>query len=262
MPLSERLNTIISLVPLERGVVDVGTDHAAVPIELAHLNRHRTIIGVEYNERPYYQAVQKIAKAQLTDVVEIRKGYGIDCLTPGEVEVAIIAGLGSATIEEILRRGQQVAKTLVQLILGPMDYPHQLRRYLLLNGFSIAKELLVHQFRWYEIIAAVPGYQAGVLFQPGGTDADLKEQLQNLFDQTFGVSKDVPLLTLLELTPLLSCGDPEQAAGFLQEKKDGVNRILNKMPDNAKTVQRRQVLEEKLQIIWELEEKLCGLKIS
>lgn len=261
MPLSERLNTIISLVPLELGVVDVGTDHAAVPIELAHLNQHRTIIGVEYNDRPYYQAVQKIAKAQLTDVVEIRKGYGIDCLAPGEVEVAIIAGLGSSTIEEILRRGKQVTKKLVKLILGPMDYPHQLRRYLLLNGFSITQELLVHEFRWYEIITAVPGAQSGAILQPGATDADLKEQLENLFNKAFGVSKEASLLTLLELTPLLSCEDIEQAAGFLQEKKDGINRILNKMPENVKTVQRRQALEEKLQIIWELEEKLCGSKI-
>lgn len=260
MPVSERLNTIISLVPPDAGVVDVGTDHAVVPIELARINPNRKIIGVEYNLRPYYQAVQKVVQSNLETFVEIRKGYGIDCLSPHEVDVAIIAGLGSATIQEIIRRGNRVAKGLTKLILGPMDYPYKLRQSLLTTGYSLLKEHLVHEFRWYELLEVAPGALNEAVIVPENA-VDLAKQIAGVYADRLGFTRLVPLQMLLEMTPILS-EDPDKGVGFLREKKEMINRILDNMPEVPKTKQRRYELEAKLQSIWELEDRLCALKTS
>lgn len=249
------------MVPPDSGVVDVGTDHATVPIQLARINPNRKIIGVEYNLRPYHQAVQKIVNAGLELVVEIRKGYGLDCVEPGEVEVAIIAGLGSATTAEILRKGKRVVQGLSRLVLGPMDYAYKLRQYLLLNNYSIQRELLVHEFRWYEIIQAHPGDLESALVRPYPSLSSLQAGMQRLFAREFDYHRYLPLQTMLELVPLLG-EDPEKASGFLEDKKNNLNRILQNIPEVESTRIRRRELRSKLETLWELKEKLCGLKMS
>ncbi len=256
MHLSERLKKVVSLVPLEAGIVDVGTDHAAVPITLAKLNPRRKIIGVEYNLRPLQHAVKKVADAGLETVIEIRKGYGLDSVLPGEVEVAVIAGLGSATMIEILRKGNKVARSLSRLILGPMDYPYKLRQYLLLHGYSIITEELIHEYRWYEILVVSPRDVPEALCRPVKNQADLVEQLQQAYNRRLANSGCLDLQTQLELLPILS-SDCDPAVNYLRSRRDTINRILDNMPDVPGTKPRRQQLEDKLKVIWRIEEQLC-----
>lgn len=256
MHLSERLRKIISLIPLEAGVVDVGTDHAAVPIALAKLNPCRRIIGVEYNDRPLRYAVNKVAAAGMEAVIEIRHGYGLDCVLPGEVEVAVIAGLGSATIIEILRKGDRVARSLSRLVLGPMDYPYKLREYLLLHGYPILSEELVYEYRWYEILVAAPQDVMGALLRPVQNQAGLVMQLEEAYRRKLADAADLDFQTQLELLPILSV-DRDTAVNYLRSRRDGINRVLNNMPDVPGTRMRREQLADKLNVIGRVIDQLC-----
>ncbi len=76
----------------------------------------------------------------------------------GEIDTAIIAGMGGILISQILEASMDVAMELDMLILQPMQAQDELREWLLEHSFSIIDEKLVKEGRkYYEIIVIKKG---------------------------------------------------------------------------------------------------------
>lgn len=153
-----RLAALAAFVPQGARLADIGTDHAYLPIELIQDNIIVSAIAGDIHVGPYKAAKEHVEALGLEQKISVRLGNGMAVLSPGEVEVAVIAGMGGQTIIEILNNSIEVTKSLDRLILQPMVAAASVRRWLGENGWYLADERLVQDDgRLYEIIVAEQG---------------------------------------------------------------------------------------------------------
>lgn len=156
--LRDRLAVVVSFVPEGAKIVDVGTDHAYVPIHLAAEKNVQYIVAGELNPGPFQAAKESIEKLGLQEKISLRFGNGLSVVRPGEVDVATIAGMGGNTIVQILQNNMDVVQGLKRLILQPMIATVQVRTWLITNGWRIIEEeLVMDEGKLYEVIVAEPG---------------------------------------------------------------------------------------------------------
>lgn len=158
MKLNKRLLTIARFVPRGSTVVDIGTDHALLPIYLVQNEIATHVIAGDLNFGPLESARRNVKAAGLENGINLRLGNGLDIVKAGEAEICIIAGMGGGTIRDIIRNSEGKAITLKQMILQPMGGSGTLREWLVENGWQIsAEELVLDEERIYEVIIARPG---------------------------------------------------------------------------------------------------------
>jgi tRNA (adenine22-N1)-methyltransferase len=164
VPISNRLKTVASFVPIESVIADIGSDHAYLPVYLIENGRAKRAIAGEVHEGPFRSAERTVEEYNLTDRIEVRKGNGFEVIHEDDaVDTVTIAGMGGGTIQEILERGQPLWKGLRRLVLQPMNHADRLRKYLDQHGWEIIDETLVEEDGiLYEIIVCEKG-RVGVL---------------------------------------------------------------------------------------------------
>ncbi len=146
------------LVPLGTVVADIGTDHAYLPIHLIQTRRAPWCIATDASPGSLAKARQAVVAAGLEDRIDLRLGSGLTVLAPGEVQVLVIAGLGSKTIADIIALAPEVAASAQVFLLQPMTNPGELRRRLPELGLTLTDETLaVERGRFYVIMAATSG---------------------------------------------------------------------------------------------------------
>lgn len=155
---SLRLQQIVNIIPNGTGVADIGTDHALIPIYLARTTDCCPIIAGEKTQGPYRRAQYSIQEAELTDIIDLRLGSGLTIVKPGEVEWAVIAGMGFGTIIEIIQESPEVARSLTGLILQPMQGAGEVRQWLCVNAYTIKDEFLVkEEGKLFQILQVTSG---------------------------------------------------------------------------------------------------------
>lgn len=98
---SKRLIEIADLIPTKSSVVDVGCDHGLLDIYLT-LNRQCTCTASDVNENCLNQAKQNIKKFGLTNDIKVVLSDGLKNVDYNKDDYIVIAGMGTATILEIL----------------------------------------------------------------------------------------------------------------------------------------------------------------
>lgn len=153
----QRIERIASYIPEGARLVDVGTDHALLPI---HALTHGSVVHAvasDLREGPLQAAAHHIRQAGLEGRIETRLGSGLTTVTPGEVDTAVVAGMGGAVITDILQSSPAVVARLKRLILQPMGGARRVREYLLQHGLSIChEEVFLQQEKFYVLIVAEP----------------------------------------------------------------------------------------------------------
>lgn len=153
------------MVPVGKVLADIGTDHAHLPLWLVGQGRSPRAIGVESRYRPYRKAWANVAAAGLSHLIEIRLGWGLKPLSPGEAEAIVLAGLGGSTIQDILSASPEILNTAEILILQPQKHEVPLRRWLAGAGWRLVdEELVLDRGRYYLILAWEQG--EGQTFRP------------------------------------------------------------------------------------------------
>lgn len=158
--LSKRLSEVGRFVPKGAILLDVGSDHAYLPLALLEQGHIERAIAGEVVEGPYQSAVKNVASSPLSDKVEVRLANGLAAFEPGDQVSAItICGMGGRLIAEILEAGKDKLATVERLILQPNNREDDLRRWLQDNGFGIVSEtILAENNKYYEIIVAEQGH--------------------------------------------------------------------------------------------------------
>jgi tRNA (adenine22-N1)-methyltransferase len=155
MKLGKRLKLIASKISKNFTIVDIGTDHAYLPIYLISKGITKRVIATEILPGPYNKAQENIKKAGLQDFIELRLGSGLKPVRPKEGNIAVIAGMGAMTIINILNESKETAYSFKKLIFQPMRNRAELRKYLLTTGYEIIDEdVAVEDKKYYEIIVA------------------------------------------------------------------------------------------------------------
>jgi tRNA (adenine22-N1)-methyltransferase len=160
MVLGNRLLIVASMIPEGKKVVDVGTDHAYLPIFLIKKGTSPRVIATEIMPGPFSKALVNIKREGLEQHIELRFGSGLKPISLGDAHVAVISGMGGETIIDILKGSKMICDSLDLIILQPMKSQSKLRKYLFLTGYKIVDEAVARETdRFYEVIATVKGRQ-------------------------------------------------------------------------------------------------------
>lgn len=155
MELSIRLKTIVNMMEKCDSIVDVGTDHGYVPIYLVRNGLINNAIASDINSGPVEKAKKNVRECMLSPEITCRRGNGLSTVKEGEVQVAIIAGMGGNLIRDILEADLLVVKKLEYVILQPVQNAEVLREYLYNTGYDIiCEDICFDDGKFYEIIKA------------------------------------------------------------------------------------------------------------
>ena len=219
--ISKRLETVASFVPQGAVLLDVGSDHAYLPIELVEKGHIERAIAGEVVEGPYQSAVKNVESHGLSEKIQIRLANGLAAFEESDqVSVITIAGMGGRLIASILEEGFDKLAHVERLILQPNNREDDLRRWLQDHSFQIiAESILEEAGKFYEILVVEAG-----------------EMKLSAKDALFG-----PFLTR------------ENSPVFVQKWQKEAEKLefaLGQIPE--KNQEERQVLADKIQAIKEV----------
>ena len=142
LALQPRLRALADLVPNEARLVDVGTDHGFVPVDLLLSGRITSAIASDIGAAPLDHARRTAEQYDITDGIEFRLCDGLNGISEDEVDCIVIAGMGGDNIVSILEAAPWT-RSGVFLLLQPMSKAEVLRRWLNQSGYDVLAERLV-----------------------------------------------------------------------------------------------------------------------
>ena len=158
LPQSRRLDKVCAQLGRGKCLLDVGTDHGLLPIFAIRRGAAERAIASDLRKGPLAKCRENVARAGLTDRIEMRRGDGLEVLTPGEADMIAICGMGGLLIEEILTRGiaqGRIAKG-TKLVLAPNTHEAEVRRLVYSPAFERVRETAVREAgQVYIIISCV-----------------------------------------------------------------------------------------------------------
>ena len=157
--ISKRLELVASFVPQGAILLDVGSDHAYLPIELVEKGQIKGAIAGEVVEGPYQSAVKNVEAHGLKEKIQVRLANGLAAFEEADqVSVITIAGMGGRLIARILEEGLGKLANVERLILQPNNREDDLRIWLQENGFQIVAESILEEAgKFYEILVVEAG---------------------------------------------------------------------------------------------------------
>lgn len=157
--ISKRLELVASFVPQGAILLDVGSDHAYLPIELVERGKIESAIAGEVVEGPYQSAVKNVEAHGLKEKIHVRLANGLAAFEEADqVSVITIAGMGGRLIARILEEGLDKLANVERLILQPNNREDDLRIWLQENGFQIVAESILEEAgKFYEILVVEAG---------------------------------------------------------------------------------------------------------
>ena len=219
--ISKRLETVASFVPQGAVLLDVGSDHAYLPIELVKKGHIERAIAGEVVEGPYQSAIKNVKEHDLVEKIQVRLANGLAAFEESDqVSVITIAGMGGRLIASILEEGFDKLAHVERLILQPNNREDELRSWLQDYGFQIiAESILEEAGKFYEILVAETG-----------------EMKLSARDTRFG--------------PFLAREDSPVFVQKWQKEAEKLEFALGQIPE--KNQEERQVLVDKIQAIKEV----------
>lgn len=139
----ERLQQALDMLPICSCIADIGSDHGWASIRAVQTGIAQRVIATDISEASLQKTRDLVKLAGLEQQIECRRGDGLNVLKKGEAEAALIAGMGSELIADIVLQGKEISFEMRCLVLQPMNEAAPLRKRLAEGGFCICKEAIV-----------------------------------------------------------------------------------------------------------------------
>lgn len=138
--LDERLALCASFVRKDTRLVDIGTDHAYLPVWLAKNGLIKSAVAADVRVKPLENAKENIRYYNAEDIVTTILSDGLENIKPSQAEDIVIAGMGGELIAQIINKPQWLCDSSRRLILQPMTRAESLRLFLCQKGFKVEQE--------------------------------------------------------------------------------------------------------------------------
>lgn len=193
-----RIKAIASLVDNDALVVDIGTDHAYLPIYLYENDITKNIVASDISSNALLFAKNNLEKHNLRGKIKLVVSDGFinldECF-----DIAIISGVGTETIKKILDNEVLPNK----LILSSHKNVSDLRKYMFKIGYKIKKEIIVYENNiYYNIIKYVKGkdnLSKYDLLVGLSNDINYKKHLLNKYKEIYEKSHDKKYLEYINI---------------------------------------------------------------
>ncbi|WP_071982986.1 tRNA (adenine(22)-N(1))-methyltransferase [Clostridium butyricum] len=229
MELSKRLNWILNIMDKCDVIMDVGTDHGYIAIELIKRNLADKVIASDINKDPLNKAKLNVSLEGLSNKIELRLGGGLTTVKEKEVNGVLIAGMGGNLIRDILENDIKKVKNMDYLVLQPAQNPEVLREYLYISDYEIIDEdVCFDEGKYYEVFK--------VKYKENNST-----KLENIF---------------YEVSPILLNKKSDVFKDYLYEKIDKYKKVKSFIKDNTEhALSRKKELDSKIEIMENLLKK-------
>jgi len=139
--ISKRIKLIASLLDENDRVLDIGTDHALLPIYLIQNNIVSIADGSDISEKVLESAYRNVSAANLEDKINLFLSDGLKNININNYNTLVIAGMGYTTIKGILDLNDTTV--IKKLIIQTNNDYEKLREYLIKNDYVINKEICI-----------------------------------------------------------------------------------------------------------------------
>lgn len=163
--LGPRLALCASLVRPGAALIDVGTDHAYLPIWLLRRGLVKSALATDINPGPLEAARRSGEKYGAGEALSLRLCDGLAGVAPEEGEDIVIAGMGGELILRIVGETPWLRDGAKRLVLQPMSSVPQLRLGLQELGFAVLEEQAVEDGG--KIYSAFAAQYQGQIPDPG-----------------------------------------------------------------------------------------------
>ena len=137
--LDPRLETIAGFIKKGSRVLDIGTDHAYLPVWLSRTGRCAYVLATDINEKPLMSA-QRSVERYAAQNIELKCTDGLKDIDISSFDYIVIAGMGGELIAEILSGLSGKFSPKQELLLCPTTKSEILRDFLYKKGFFVENE--------------------------------------------------------------------------------------------------------------------------
>ena len=211
-PNTPRQKAIIDFLPHCTCIADIGCDHGKLGAYILLSGLVRKLISCDISA-PSLQKARDLARELGLHNMEFRCGDGMKVLEDGEVDCAIIAGMGGSTILEII---SQASCRPEHIIVQPMNGIKDLKESLAASGYHIKDETVVKEDKRF--------YRVLLLEKGAGTNTE---------DE------------LIFPMPAIIRGD-EACREYLEHKLSIYSDAVNKAVDKQELERKMELIKEKL----------------
>lgn len=147
-----RISTISKMMDKDSIVLDIGTDHALVPIFLIENKISKKVYATEINKGPFDNAIKNITDKKLLKSIIVKKGDGVIPFIDSGINVDIlsITGMGTNLIISILE--QVEVPFWNKVVLESTNDSPKLRQWLKSNKYYIEEEVIIKESNKYNSV--------------------------------------------------------------------------------------------------------------
>ena len=157
-----RLRALAACVPHgTRVFVDVGTNHAILPIAVLRAGRAERCVAVDKSPSALADARRRLRRCRVQELVALREGNGLEPvvregLAAAEVGAVCIAGVGPGPMVAMLEGAKAwLTSGKIQLVLNPLGSSRRPRAWLAAEGYVLTADFAVtERGRDYPILVA------------------------------------------------------------------------------------------------------------
>jgi len=230
--LGARLEMIAEMVPRHARMIDVGTDHAYLPCELLGREQVSFAVASDIASGPCEAAERTINSAGLADKLQVRRGSGLTTVAPGEVDTAVIAGMGGSTMLAILNEAPKIVAELSAIILQPMNGAALLRAWGIERGWDLTDERLCEEAG--RLYVALKLERCREKMQGDNFRNETREKFSLGHEAEVQAAGQMLSPLELEIGPLLLHDKPPLLIRYLWEKRAGLQALTLGMRRSAK----------------------------
>ena len=181
-----RIEALYSFIDLKDKVVDVGCDQAKLSIMLA--KRGQSSIASDISEK----VIDKASKDIDSDLIDLRVSNGLENIKEGEADTLVLAGMGTHTIIDILKKTNLKFNKIITI---SNNYHDILRREMNNLRYKVETEQIIKENnKFYNLILFTSGNynysETDLLLGINHKDLDLyKEYLNHLLNKYKNIKK-------------------------------------------------------------------------
>ena len=142
--ISERLQTIVDMVPAGSSVADIGSDHCLLPVALSRRGDCPYLQAIDNKKGPYLSMESTVKKEGLVGKIDLSLSSGLTCLDP-RVDTLVLAGMGGQLAVKILLEGKEKLDKIGTILIDPHRDLSFTRASLAKLGYYIDEEKVVYE---------------------------------------------------------------------------------------------------------------------
>ncbi|NLT58747.1 MAG: SAM-dependent methyltransferase [Clostridiales bacterium] len=152
--LSPRLEAVAQCVRTGIRLLDVGSDHAKLPVVLVGRGVCGSAIASDIGQGPCASARRTIERHRMSDRIAVVQTDGLRDIDLAQVDDVVMAGMGGETVLRILNARPEVLCERIRLILQPQTDLPDVRAWLYGHGCRFEERLVAEGERLYHVFCA------------------------------------------------------------------------------------------------------------